>query len=266
MYPTCVKKAKMFPTKVVFLSLSAVLLSGMATVSSSHAAPRAPEKETQIEAPIPGAITVSDYEFNTFAFPDVIKRVFFPAGSPVIGNPVYLSENTQVMLQFAKGYDKPIQMVAELENGHTVTLRVVPRPIPGITHAVNGARVHGNTVSPVMRRTTGEANTAGTSNGGDVELLKIVVVGGEPPAGFERVKLPALTNFDKFSVVPLAGWANGMGKRILVFSLVSVPGQTAVVSPPQFYRPGITAVMLDGDVVDAGNSPQLFVVEETNDE
>jgi hypothetical protein len=38
------------------------------------------------------------------------------------------------------------------------------------------------------------------------------------------------------------------------------------VANPQFYRPGITAVLLDGDVVDARNSPQLFIVEELNDE
>lgn len=256
----------MLPNKVVLLTLSAALFSGTALFSLAQAKPSAPAKESQLEAPVSGAITVSDYEFNTFAFPAVIKRVFFPAGSPVVGKPVYLSENTQVMLQFAKGYDKPIQMVAELESGQTVTLRVVPRAIPGITHAVNGVRVSGNSSSPLARKTSGEAARPSTPNGNDVELLKVVVSGGEPPAGFEPVKLPAPTRFDKFSVVPLAGWANGTGKRVLVFSLVSVPGQTAVVSPPQFYRPGITAVMLDGDVVDGDNSPQLFVVEETNDE
>jgi hypothetical protein len=52
----------------------------------------------------------------------------------------------------------------------------------------------------------------------------------------------------------------------MIFSLVSVPGQTAVVAPPQFYREGITAVMIDGDVVDSNSSPNLYVVEELHDE
>jgi hypothetical protein len=51
------------------------------------------------------------------------------------------------------------------------------------------------------------------------------------------------------------------------FSLVAVPGKTAVVSNPQFYRPGISAVLLTGDHVDEESNPQLFVVEEvSNDE
>jgi hypothetical protein len=48
----------------------------------------------------------------------------------------------------------------------------------------------------------------------------------------------------------------------MVFSLVAVTGQTAIVSPPQFYRTGITAALIDGDVVDATHSPTLYIVEE----
>jgi hypothetical protein len=47
-----------------------------------------------------------------------------------------------------------------------------------------------------------------------------------------------------------------------VFSLAAAPGQTAVVSPRQFYRPGVLAVTLDSDVVDANTSPSLYIVEE----
>lgn len=251
---------------ILALALSAAVLFG-ATGAFAGTKSRAPAKTqpaSDVEAPVPGAVTVSDYEFNTFVFPDVVKRLYFPAGSPVVGKPIYLAENTQVMLQFAKGQDKPVQLVAELENGQTVSMRVVPRPVPGVTHSVNGARTR--TSAPLRRATgTGDASSAGSPQGADIELLKNVVTTNQPPAGFDGVRLPAPTRFDKFSVVPLAAWSNG-AKRVLVFSLVAVPGQTAVVAPPQFYRPGITAVMLDGDVVDADNSPQLFVIEESVDE
>jgi hypothetical protein len=49
-----------------------------------------------------------------------------------------------------------------------------------------------------------------------------------------------------------------------VFSLVAAPGETAVVAAPQFYRPGITAVAVDGDVVDVATSPTLYVIEEVS--
>lgn len=96
-------------------------------------------------------------------------------------------------------------------------------------------------------------------------MLKRAVL-GDIPADFEAIALPRPTRFDRFTVVPLAGWSNG-SKRIMSFNLVAVPGKTAVVASPQFYRQGITAVMLTGDHVDEESNPQLFVVEEvTQDE
>lgn len=257
---TCAKK--LTPSKALALALCAALGFSAAL---AQAAPKAKTTGQQIQPPVAGAVTVSDHEFNTFAFPAAIKRIFFPAGSPVVGKPIYLADNTQVMLQFAKGQDKPIQMVAELEGGAVLSLRLAPRAVPGVTHAVNGARLRSAASSD--SRVVSGAGPSGmpAPKGEDIELLKSIASRGEPPAGFDAVKLPTPTRFDKFTVVPLSGWSDG-SKRVLVFSLVAAAGQTAVVAPPQFYRPGITAVMIDGDVVDANTSPQLFVVEELNDE
>lgn len=266
MSQTCTKKRA--PNKAVVLALCAALGFGAATAQAATKS-RAikPASGQQLEAPVAGAVTVSDYEFNTFAFPAAIKRILFPAGSPVVGKPIYLADNTQVMLQFTKGSDKPVQMVAELDSGAVVTVRLVPRAIAGITHAVNGARVR-STAAPAA-----DANVvkgAGVDKmpapkGEDIELLKVVAAHGEAPSGFDPISLPQPTRFDKFTVVPLSGWSDG-ARRVLIFSLVAANGQTAVVAPPQFYRPGITAVMVDGDVVDANTSPQLYVVEELQDE
>ncbi len=260
---TCAR-SPMSPNKPVLAAIVAGLLLSVSVATQAQAKASKASSKGAIEAPVPGAVTVSDYEFNTFVFPHPIKKIFFPAGSPVEGRPVYLAENTQVMLQFTKGHTKPVQMVAELENGEVVTLRVAPRAVPGVAHAVNGAR---SRTSRAPARVEGsEASQAAAPRGEDIELLKQMMARNEPPAGFDPIKLPPPTRFDKFTVVPLAGWSDGASKRVLVFSLVGVPGQTAVVAPPQFYRPGITAVMLDGDVVDGQASPQLFVVEELNDE
>lgn len=256
-------------SKHVRTVLSAALSAAMLLAAPTLVQAQSTKRAAALEAPIPGVVTVSDYEFNTFVFPDTIKRVLFPAGSPVVGKPVYMAENTQVMLQFAKSAEKnpkPIQMVVELEGGAVVSVRVLPRAVPGVTHAVNGARPRSAAAAAARRAMTAEGQQSVTPRGEDIELLKKVVTSGDAPDGFEPVRLPRPTRFDKFTVVPLAGWTDGVSKRVLVFSLVAAPGQTAVVSPQQFYRPGINAVMLDGDVVDSANSPQLFVVEEMRDE
>lgn len=265
MWLTCAKKPgqTMKASKLQAISLAcAVLVGAVATLSPAHAQTR--NRGTALEAPVSGAVTVSDTEFNTFLFGAPIKRILFPAGSPVVGKPVYMADNHQVLLQFGKGQKSPVQMVVELESGEVVTMRVQPKSVPGVTHAVNGARPKGRTsqASANPRPSNGEPASARAE---DIELLKRLVSAGQPPDGFDPIALPAPARFDRFTVVPLVGWSD-TAKRIFVFSLVANGGQTSVVAPPQFYRDGITAVLLDGDVVDSTHSPQLFVVEEVADE
>ena len=255
MSPTCAKSR----SKV---AIAAALCAATLCAGSAWAQAAKRPAKGELEAPVAGAVTVSDYEFNTFVFPDVIKRIYFPAGSPVVGKPMYLSDNTQVLLQFAKGSGKPVQMVAELEGGQVVSMRLAVKSVPGTTHNVGGGKAR--VASP--KKADADSAQSATPRGEDIELLKGLVSSGQPPSGFDPVALPRPTRFDKFSVIPLAGWSDGVSKRVLVFSLVATPGQTAVVAPPQFYRPGISAVMIDGDVVDNNHSPQLFVVEELSDE
>lgn len=230
-----------------------------------------PQKMRELTPPVPGAITVSDYEFNTFVFPEPVKKILTPAGSPIVGSPIYVNGNTTVLLQFGKSPDgRPAQVVVELQSGQIATLWLVPSNIHGITYKAPRQKFAG---IPAAAEPAGDAsqgpadaeNSTEKNGKRDLELLKILVSTGAPPDGFDPVPLPEVVKFDKFSVVPLAGWSNG-SKRVFVMSLVAAPGQTAVVSPPQFYRKGISAVTLSSDTVDAQHSPQLFVVEDISDE
>jgi hypothetical protein len=246
MLPASLRKMPQKTSKA--LALAALALS----VSVSYAQKSAPKDAAkskapaELVAPAGGAMTVSDKELNTFVFPDTVKRILFPAGSPVVGEPIYLAHGTQVMLQFAKS-DDSIQMIAELQDGTVHTLRVLPRPVQG------------------MEGSGAAAPSVGDVRAADIDLLKKVVM-GEIPEDFSSVELPKPTRFDKFTVIPMYGWSDGATRRAYVFSLVANPGQVALVAAPQFYRPGITAVMLDGDVVDENNRPLLYVLEEVNDE
>ena len=96
-----------------------------------------------------------------------------------------------------------------------------------------------------------------------MQLLKQFIM-GMIPEGFESENLPKLSRFNKFTVVPLASWSDESSRRVLKYSLVAAPGQTAVVSAPEFTHPGVLAVLLNGDVVNAQHSPTLYVVEEYN--
>lgn len=241
---------------VLLVSSSTVLAAPKAKNSQAAATQPAEDAYTP---PLPNEVLVSDHDFNHFVFPSaIVNGPIFPAGSPLVGKPVYLAGNTQVLIQVAKDSDKLIEMIVELDTGAVHTFYLRPRPINGITHRVDGANERGKT-----RQVAAEAKQSTSPRGADVELLKKAVM-GSVPAGFDPIDLPALTRFDKFSVIPLAGWSDGNSKRIMSFSLVAVPGQTAVVSPPQFYRAGITAVTVTGDTVDATHTPTLYVVEEIN--
>ena len=208
---------------------------------------------------LPNEVKVSDRDFNQFVFPSpVTKGPIFPANSPLLGKPVYLANNTQVLIQFEPGADQPFDMIVECQNGEVYKLYLLPQPINGITYYVSGPDTEvGSNVKFADNQPSASAPRAE-----EVELIKSIVM-GEVPAGFDPINLPPLTRFDKFSVVPLSGWSNG-ALRVMTFNLVAVPGQTAVVAPPQFYRAGITAVSLTGNVVDATHSPTLYVVEKLN--
>lgn len=254
-FPTFANKAKV-----------AAALAFLAALSSPCAWSRTPRIEHRAGehasvTPVPSdAIVVSDNEFNTFSFPAPVTGIYFPAGSPVVGNPIYLDGNTKVLLQLGKGSDGLVQAVFNLKTGQIVTLRLAPRPVQGITYTASGPGVStkGQTLT-----STGDAGAGPRAE--DVDLLKALVSFGQPPSSFSPVALPALVRFDKFSAVPLAAWSDG-SRTLYEFSLVAAPGQTAVVSPPQFYRSGIGAVAISGDTVDAQKSPTLFVVEDSGHE
>ena len=135
----------------------------------------------------------------------------------------------------------------------------------GVTHTVGSKREHAH-AQHQRAVESGEIDASSTPAAGseDIELLKVAVTGSNP-MGFDIAHLPAASRFDKFTAVPMKALSNGI-KTIYVFSLVAASGQTAVVAPPQFYKDGITAVLLDGDVVDANHTPLLYVVKESNDE
>lgn len=228
-----------------------------------HRVPRQPQQVPQPRLQArrrtslpPGTIVVSTQGLNRFVFPAaVVKGPIFPADAPVLGTPVYLDDNRQVLVQFVPGADQPFEMVVELAGHQVKSFLLAPRNVPGVTYHARG--VH----PPHKHWNAASAGTGGgSSHHAELTLLRGVVM-GEVPDAFYPTRLPPAVHFDKFNIVPRASWSDGSGHRILVYALVSVRGQAAVVAAPEFYHEGMAAILLSGAVVDATHSPLLYILE-----
>lgn len=220
----------------------------------------APDKSKQVAQDTRDKILVSDRDWNRFVFGKRIKNVIFSQGTPVPEDGItYLAGNTQVMVRFDRSYEKPAQMVVELENDEVETLYLQIKPVSGAVYKHASARV--------ASMASSKSNAPGTSPSAvDIKLIEALVQ-GKGLDGFDDIPLPRISKFDNFSAIPVAAMSDRSSKQVLVFQLVANPGKVAVVAPPQFYRPGVSAAMVDGDRVDDNTSPMLYIVEEiTGDE
>ena len=204
----------------------------------------------------PGAIVVSTQGLNRFVFPAaVVKGPIFPADAPVLGSPVYLDGNRQVLVQFVPGANKPFEMVVELAGHQVESYLLAPRNVPGVTYHARGVHPPRKSWKPAP-----SGGDGGSPHHADITLLRSVVM-GEVPDAFFPTRLPPAVHFDKFNIVPRASWSDGSGHRILVYTLISVHGQAAVVGAPEFYHTGMAAILLSVEVVDATHSPLLYILE-----
>ncbi len=224
-----------------------------------HSAPRAQRPVSNAETIPSGDLVLSNSQLNVLRFPEAIKHLWFPANTPIIGKPAYFAQDHAVMLQFQPGVDSRIQLMVELQDGAVISREADLRPIPGATYALNGTTGElpglrtGQTApsEPVAPDTTGMAA---------VRLLQGVVQ-GRVPRGFDPAPLPAETVFTGFTAHPVMTWKNSStGMTIYVFVLKTL-GTPASISPPEFYRPGVEAVLLTADTVSKTSSPFLYVVE-----
>lgn len=215
-------------------------------------------------------VPVSSDAINRFQFSSPVKQLLFPAEVPAT-KPLYVAGNREVLVSFGPGMPDVAQMVAVLDNGTVVTLYLKPRPGPGaLVHASgNGQDVGQPSATDVSGGATptltdAERVSRGASDKNPalaaLALLKQVEQ-GNVPSDFEAVTPPALVAMDKFTVAPIAAWTDRATYTVYAYQLIAAKGQSANVSPPEFYRPGVLTVDVTGDKVDADNSPYLYVVE-----
>ncbi len=214
--------------------------------------------------PVAGMV-LSNTQLNVLRFPAKIKHVWFPANTPLVGQPVYFAGDHAVMLQFEPGMDQSVQVMVEMANGAVLNENARLQAGPGATiNMGNLAPAFEGSQSGSHR--SGEPTAPDTTGMAAVRLLQSVVQ-GRIPSGFTAESLPAPTPFQEFTAQPVMVWLNSdLDLRIYAFELVSKSKQAITITPPEFYRPGVEAVLLTSDVVGAGQNPFLYIVEATHGE
>ena len=203
-----------------------------------------------IRIPLPkNAYRVSTRDYNVFAFPEPLRRAVLPPGAPLAGKPLYMSHDQVLLLRFYPDNYRPVQMVAELRSGAVVTLSLVPDPdVAGVRiHVqVNGARL------PRQRKHSADPNSR------FVPELARIVAGGKL-SGYTPAPLPPERIYDRLVAKPVA--SSTAGETVITqYELTARHGKRSVVDPGQFSWPGVRAALLTGSVVDAHDSPFLYVV------
>lgn len=206
---------------------------------------------------------VSDTDYNRFVFPVAVTQVISPAGANLLSPPLYMAGNKHVLLKLASATNRPVQVVAELEDNTVQEFYLKPAPIRGITREL-GVREYRS--RQVRDAEATEASTAATPSAADMRLLEKFSTGQLPGDFEEEPNLPPEVHFERFWVKPIAVWSNGGNTRVEAWRLIGRPGLAATVAPPQFYRQGVRAVLLENDVVDGRTHPLLLLVTENYEE
>lgn len=205
----------------------------------------------------PNEYEISDTDYNRFVFPVAVAQVVSPAGANLLHPPLYMANNKHVLLRLASTTNRPVQVVAELEDGSVQEFFLKSAPIRGVVKEM-GLREH--RVASARAAEAAAASAAVAPSAVDMQLLERFVMGQIPPEFEEAPDLPPEVHFERFWVKPIAVWTNAGNTRVEAWRLVGRPGLAATVAPPQFYRPGVRAVMLENDVVDGKTHPLLLLV------
>lgn len=210
---------------------------------------------------------VSVYDYNRLVFSEPAARIFVSDESSLVEPPEYLAGNTSALILFNKRQNKrPIQVLVNFKSGGSATLYVRPGEVPGAVIQVEN-KESGSTGKASATKTA-EVSDARAASGfasyrrAALNTLKGLVQ-GMVPEGYHPLPLPAPTVFDRYTVHPELAATDG-STAVYVFQLISAKGKSSVVAPNQFYRPGIEAVLIDGDRLDEANPRRVYLVEDVS--
>lgn len=195
-------------------------------------------------------VVMSDQDYTRLELPAPFARIVFPPGTQLDGQPISLADGRVVLVRFKPEFSRRVTAHFELVDGRVLSVQLEQR----------------KGVKPTVWRAPGLSDQVPRLSGRPDDkwirdLFLSAIMQGQP-ASMDPIALPPAAQMGALRAHPEAAWA-GSGYRMLRYRLQS--DSLLSISPPDFYRDGVVAVLVETDVVSPSHSPVLLVLEEARD-
>lgn len=212
-------------------------------------------------------VMASTEAYNRLVFPVPFQKVVIPPDAEVREVPVALKDNLGILIRPAPGA-QPVNVFVQLVNGESFTVRLTPSSNPEAS------------VFRYRNATDVQAKPNKVDRPEDGWLTDVIVnaIEGKTPEGFEKgVELPpiraivapkgvngevSINKANRIELTPSAHFV-GSGYSLKVYRLFAK--EAINVEPRDFYREGVIAVSVDGDIVSQKHNPLLVMLEAVNE-
>lgn len=191
--------------------------------------------------------------YNRIVLPEAYEQIVIPPDAPLADEPIPLDGHRGLLLRPREGAEKAIPVFVQLKSGESFTVRLEPddeadpavyryRDAPDISEQPDQARPDDQWIADTI----------------------VAVLDGERPNGFEETDPPSggrLVLGDGSGAVeldPVEGW-RGSQHKLSVYRLTA--DRIVNVEPRDFYRDGVVAASVEGDVASPRHHPRLIVLE-----
>lgn len=203
-------------------------------------------------------VRASTKDYNRLVFPSPYDSVVIPPSANLAEEPIPLAGHRSVLLRPSKGA-KTIPVFVQLKTGDSFTVKLIPgTSSDGAVFRYKDAQDMSRGPSEVSR-----------PNDKWISRAILAAYEGKAPGGFSNTDLPPAARLvydsekeKELKLAPLAKY-RGSQHKISVYQLQS--DHLTNIEPRDFYRDGVVAVSLEGDVVSSQHHPRLIVLEADDD-
>lgn len=223
-------------------------------------------------SPLAGAEQSKNFElmastssYNRLVFPVPYERIVIPQDAQLRENPISLKGNLGLLVRPSEGA-RPIDIFVQLVDGRAFNITLIPSADP------NAAVFRYDNADDVQLK----PEAIDRANDGWIADAFVLAAQGKKPLGFEISRDDLLPIKAVIKPNPIAGKHNistlnqldmqpikkysGSGHTISIYRL-HAKGMINI-EPRDFYRQGIVAVSVDGDVVGPDHTPLVIILEE----
>ena len=209
----------------------------------------------------------STSSYNRLVFPIPFEKIVIPNDAQLHEKPITLKDNLGVLIRPLEGA-RPIDVFIQLVDGKSFNLRLIPSADPeGAVFRYEGAtdafvkpesadRAGDGWIADAFVLTLQGKEPLGFSNS-TKELMPIKAVIRKDNTGEKH----AVKELNQIDLKPLKKLV-GSGHVITVYRLYAK--QMVNIEPRDFYRDGVVAISIDGDVVGREHNPVMVVLEKSN--